>query len=261
MLKLGLWLALLGFAAAAWPAHASSFGAKEKAAKRACLNGDATKGVQILTDLYILTNDALILYNQGRCYEQNNRYEDAIGRFREFLRKAGTDSDRADAESARQHIAECEAILGRKPAESPLPQPSPVASPVLESRIIPQEPVVATPPAVRLAQRSSPASDSGAGLRVAGIATASVGLAALAAGLVLNLKANSMVKDVQGRYVGDTYSSSKNYKTGSQIAYGGGAAFLAGGVIIYYLGVQAGHTVATPVALHDGAGAILMGAF
>jgi hypothetical protein len=125
-----------------------------------------------------------------------------------------------------------------------------------------QEPVIATPLPVPFGLRStSPPREPGAGLRVAGIATASVGVAALVAGFVLNLKANGMVEDVQNHYVGGTYSSSKNYKTGSQIAYGGGAACFVGGVLIYYLGVQAGHTVATPAAFQGGAGAMLMGAF
>ena len=101
--------------------------AKESAAKRACLNGDPLKGVQILTDLYILSNDPTYLYNQGRCFEQNNRYEEAVGRFREYLRKidSSTPADKANAQSARKHIADCEALLGRKLADPDLPTRGP----------------------------------------------------------------------------------------------------------------------------------------
>jgi hypothetical protein len=68
-------------------ALAASRQAREKAAKKACLTGDPAKGVEILADLFIETNDLAFIFNQGRCFEQNLRYEDAIGRFREFLIK------------------------------------------------------------------------------------------------------------------------------------------------------------------------------
>jgi len=85
-------------------------GAQERAAKKACLIGDVAKGVEILTDLFIDTNDPTYIFNQGRCFEQNRRYEDAIARFREYLikdKKASAD-ERADAE---KHIVDCQSYL------------------------------------------------------------------------------------------------------------------------------------------------------
>jgi hypothetical protein len=69
------------------PGFAAGYQAKERAAKKACLTGDPEKGVAILADLFIDTDDLAYIFNQGRCYEQNRRYEDAIGRFREYLVK------------------------------------------------------------------------------------------------------------------------------------------------------------------------------
>ena len=233
--------------------------AKERAAKRACLNGESTKGVQILTDLYIDTSDPTYIYNQGRCYEQNNHYEEAIGRFREYLRKISstTDADKADAASAQKHITDCEALLGRKVAapappptpEPPKPQPEPTAPRLPE-------------PTVKLDQSPSPtgASPAGRGLRVAGIVTAAVGAAALAAGVALNFKANGMIDDLQNRYDSGSYSSSKHYRTMSQIGYGAGAVCLAGGALLYYLGVRGGVAVAPAVA-RGTAGVTLTGGF
>ncbi len=85
---------------------------QQKAAKRACLAGDYVTGVRILADLFLDSNDPTYLFNQGRCYEQNVRYEEAIGRFNEYLRKAPnlTATERADTEA---HIAACEAAIGR----------------------------------------------------------------------------------------------------------------------------------------------------
>ena len=85
---------------------------KERAAKKACLNGEPAKGVELLTDLYVDSNDPTYIFNQGRCFEQNDRCEDAIVRFREHLRKTigGSERDRADAE---KHIADCEILLAK----------------------------------------------------------------------------------------------------------------------------------------------------
>jgi hypothetical protein len=90
--------------------HAAGLDSKERAAKKACLNGDSAKGVSILTDLYVDTNDATYIFNQGRCLEQNSRYKDAIARFREYLRKAG-DQTEAERAAVQKHIDDCEALL------------------------------------------------------------------------------------------------------------------------------------------------------
>jgi hypothetical protein len=269
MVKLGLLISLLGLTVAAMPAMASTHDAKERAAKRACLNGDPAKGVKILTDLYIATEDPVYLFNQGRCYEQNNRYEDAIGRFREFLRKTtGTSaSDKADTDNAKKHISDCEALLGHKVTEStqtaapPPAHPAPVPPP--PPPLPPQPQPQPQRPMGTVAAYPAPVSDpsAGSGLRVAGIATAAVGVAAIVTGLVLNLEANSKVSDLQKHYDDGSYSTSKDYKTGSQIAYGAGAVCVAGGVLLYYLGLRAGNTVVAPVALQGGAAAMLTGAF
>jgi hypothetical protein len=94
---------------------------KERAAKKACLTGDADAGVAILTDLYLDSNDTTHLFNQGRCFEQNRRYEDAITRFREYLVKTKNlkDKDKAEAE---QHIATCESYIHKKAAETSAPE-------------------------------------------------------------------------------------------------------------------------------------------
>jgi hypothetical protein len=60
---------------------------QEQAAKEACATGDYRKGIDMLADLYVDTNDPVYVYNQGRCYEQNSRFEQSIERFRESLRK------------------------------------------------------------------------------------------------------------------------------------------------------------------------------
>ncbi len=57
-------------------------------------------------DLFVKTEDPVFIFNQGRCFEQNGHFEEAINRFLEYLRKAkkASGQDRADTE---RHIADC----------------------------------------------------------------------------------------------------------------------------------------------------------
>lgn len=92
---------------AAAPAQAASRQTPEKTARKACLSGDYEKGVAILSDLFVETQDPTWIFNQARCFEQNRRYEDAIARFQEYLRAAPDLASRAGLPSAdwqwRQH--------------------------------------------------------------------------------------------------------------------------------------------------------------
>jgi tetratricopeptide (TPR) repeat protein len=246
-------------------AGAANRESKERAAKRACLNGDVTKGLKILTDLYIESKDPTYLYNQGRCNEQNNRYEEALGKFREYLRKVDISSDvyKADAQSAEQHIADCEALLGRKVAD---PAAAPMANPVA-TPVAPPPPVAAVqpaPPPATVVIRQPPSASTvtpSCTLCKVGIATAAVGGAALVTGLVLDLKANSMIGDIESHYSSSTYASAKNYKTISQVGYGAGAALVIGGAVLYYLGASSSQTTVFPTAGNTHAGVALQGAF
>ncbi len=55
-------------------------------ARRACALGQLEKGIHILADLIAENNDAAAVYHQARCYQDNGRPEEALARFREFLR-------------------------------------------------------------------------------------------------------------------------------------------------------------------------------
>lgn len=240
--------------------------AQERLARRACLAGDFMKGVGILSDLFVATEDPTYIFNQGRCFEQNMRYGDAIGRFQEYLRagKHLGDSDRAEAE---KHIADCQALqvkqTSQAPASSaPLSQPAP---PVHEAS--PPPPSIAVPVVV---QEPKPAtSTSGSGLRTGGIITAAVGGAAVIGGIILNLKVNSMANDMQntpGGYSSSKESDRKAFEALGWVGYGVGAACIATGAALYIAGLRGNHgdtaRAALLPALGPGqAGAVLKGAF
>jgi hypothetical protein len=235
--------------------------AMEKAAKKACITGDVSKGIDLLGDLYVETNDPTYVYNQGRCFEQNHRWEEAVDRFREYARKVPdlTAKDRAEVDG---HIADCEAQhakLAPPPVvAAPLPLVAPTPAP--------------SPAAVNLTATSAPAAAerSGSRLRTAGIVTASVGVVALAGGMVCNLHANSLASDLDKPTGWDRgkASSRDTYETLSWIGYGVGAAALATGATLFFVGgrsnptADASTTVAlTPVLLPGFASLSLRGSY
>jgi tetratricopeptide (TPR) repeat protein len=240
-------------------ARAADRQSQERAAQKACLTGDATKGTDILADLYIDTKNPVYIYNQGRCFEQSSRYEEAIARFHEYLRKATTASpgEKSDAE---KHIADCEALLARAQARAAMAQPAePAAMPTVAPEPQPPVPILET----EQAPATQPGK-AGSGLRTAGVVTAAVGGATLIAALALNLKVNGMIQDLRHDYDKNDESSSKTYKTLSQVGYGVGAALVAGGAVLYYLGRRAGaraRLAVLPSFAAGTAGAVLQGAF
>jgi hypothetical protein len=78
---------LLCLTAKAWAAPADD-DARAGEAKKLCAAGQVTDGVAILAELFARTGDVDYVYNQGRCYQQNNRPDESIARFREYLRRA-----------------------------------------------------------------------------------------------------------------------------------------------------------------------------
>ena len=229
-----------------------------RSARKACLAGDYAKGVSILSDLFLDTKDAMFIYNQGRCLEQNGRFEDAIYRFEEYLR-VGTDLSEADKQETQKHIVDCRDQLAKPPVQRPVAASAQT-----------QSPVVGQPPSPSMVERGNPQpmAESGRGIRTAGILTAGVGGAALLAGVVLNLKANSIASSYQDRggYTQGKESDCKTYEALGWVGYGVGAACVATGAVLYLLGRKAGasdsSTVAVLPAFAPGqAGAVLKGAF
>jgi hypothetical protein len=169
------WVLVFVLAMMALPAaQAAGNEAQKREAKTACMLGDTNKGVALLVELYVSTGDPIYVFNQGRCFEQNGKYEEAILRFREFQRK-NADAGRGPDLVAEQHMADCQALLDKQKAAAPVPvatQPAPAATPaagsppVTEAKAAPDVPPSAqpVPPAVLSA---SPAPFAAAPLQAA----------------------------------------------------------------------------------------------
>jgi len=258
-------------------AQAGGKESKERAAKTACLSGDAAKGVALLAELYVSTNDITYLFNQGRCFEQNGRYADAIIRFREYLGK-NKDAGNATDPVAERHLADCQTLLDK---QTPQPvAPVPAAKPVTDlppaaptEQVAPAAKTEATAPAPAsapppdLTQPAPATGTRGAGLRIGGIAAMAVGAAGIATGVILNMKANSLASDLEKSNT--SYSRSKEstrstYQTFGWVGYGAGAACVVGGAIVYFLGHNQGQSTQValiPTVEPGQVGAVVQGAF
>jgi hypothetical protein len=235
---------------------------QEKAARKACLTGDYATGVSILADLFVEHTTPVYVYNQGRCLEQNSRYKDAIAKFEEYLRIGETATlDPADRASAVKHIEDCKAKIAEE-NKSQVVAPQPVAPPVPQAD--------ANPQIVERTRTEAEPSKGGKGLVVGGIVMGSVGVAAVVAGVVFNLKANSLADEMQNTV--DAYTSGKNsthdtYKTLAWVGYGVGAACIATGAVLLAVGASrsdssAENKVALVPTLGPGqAGVLLRGGF
>lgn len=257
---------LVAFAAV--PAFAATKQAQERAARKACLGGDYTKGVNILADLFVDTKDPTYIFNQGRCFEQNHRYEDAISRFEEYLRVPDANLNAADRAAAEKHIADCKDRLPpdqSRSSQASLPQPfvPPPSVASAESRSTAESPT----PMVVQPDTHTASAGAGSGLRVVGIIAVSVGVVAVAAGVVFNLKSNSIVNqwETSPTYPKDQ-SAEKTYRNLAWAGYGVGAACVVTGAILYGVGLKAGGSSSNNVALLPAfgpgqAGAMLTGGF
>jgi hypothetical protein len=260
--RIAIVTALLATGLSALPvARASDKGSREREAKRACLNGEVDVGVKLLTDLYVDSNDPTYIFNQGRCFEQNARYEDAIRRFREYLRKVRKASaeEKADVE---KHVADCQALMqkeGQKEGEK-LDQDAATATPALASPSLPAAPIMQPTAGAVVQLDGNSRSGGGSGLRIGGVIALSAGAAALVTGIALNLKYNSMTRDLKSYYDKGSASTSLSYKDWSQVCYVAGAALAVGGGLMYYLGWRAGRVTVAPMTTAGTFGLAVLGA-
>jgi hypothetical protein len=241
MPRLGQLAALTVILLTASLAHAESREAMERAARKACLSGDVTKGVELLSDLFLDTRDPTHIFNQARCFEQNNRCEEAIGRFREYLRKAPVLSPEVRADTEK-HIADCQALLAQKAA--PVPGDQGTEQPDAKTDAGPG-PGVATlqalpAPQPDLSSGVAPAAHPGRGLRIAGITCGLVGLASVGAGIYFYTQAQYYSDKVANQAVRNPSdeSAGRRAETMQWVFYSVGGAALATGTVLYLLGRQ-----------------------
>lgn len=190
---------------------------------------------------YDLSGLAGLLYNVAQSYRLGGERAKAVVAYRAFLEKA---PEHPLAAVARGHL---EALEGELAAEQPAEEPPPAP------RRPPRSDVVAAPP--------PPAPARGRGLRVAGLVSGGVGLVALGAALhygIVARKASDAISDNDegwSRSLLDRYDEGESAERRMFVLTGVGAAALAAGGVLYYLGWRADRAEVVPVTPAGGAGA------
>ena len=274
---------------------------REVQARRDCLTGNYESGTALLAKLFAETGSPNFVYNQARCYKQNARPDEAIQRFREYLRIAGDLGAEEKAEVER-HIGECQAMQAqpeRQPitpptvpptvpgpegqAATPMAEPFPAFAPAVAPSApaswaaAPSAPLPAgttIPPGLAPAVAQvppAPPENAGSGMRAFGIVIGAIGVGALVAGVVLSLEANHIATELNSDPT--TYDRSKDnqgrlYGNLQWVGYGAGGACLLLGALLYYVGYQGPQTAAAgptvsllPAISGSQAGAALQGRF
>jgi hypothetical protein len=221
---------LLASGNAAWAKN--KLDSLERSAKKACASGDYAKGADILADLYVRTDDATFIFNQGRCYEQNHQWVRAIDRFREYLVKA-VNNDHGTVAEVEKHVEKCKMYLSEdeaKPIGPPSAQPQVT---VAASPPPPPPPSREAPNTMTVAPLSPPQARTKSPLPAVGIVVGIAGVASLVTAVVLNIKANDYAN------AGDE-SNQKSYRNAALGCYGIGAGALTTGIVMYIVGHKNG---------------------
>jgi hypothetical protein len=135
---------------------APAFGAEKDPrvfqAQKDCLSGKTDSGVALLAELYAENHDPNYIYNQARCYEQAARPEDALNRFREYLRVAKKlpAAEKADVE---KHMEECRVLAAEQERSREKKVVAPIAPPAASVVAAPE----ATPAPLPLPAATGPA--------------------------------------------------------------------------------------------------------
>jgi hypothetical protein len=201
---------------------------REIEARKECAAGRVGKGIDLLAELLAETGDFNHIYNQGRCYEENGRIDEAILRFREYLRKAST-LDRADVEEARQHIRELEDQKARRSGSAP-------------------------PPDAGLSDSAARPTGGSSTRRTAALVAGAVGLGGVGLGVAAGLRTHSLAGDVEKQYDAGKESSGRSSAKLQWLGYGIGAAGLATAAVLLLIGEpDGGRTLSLAPAVSGGA--------
>ncbi len=247
-------------------AQAAPVTARELRARQDFAAGRYEEAVEIFAELYAKTADPIFLRNIARCYQKQNRADEAIASFREYLNKARklsagekeeVESYIRDLEASRTppkpaeavpppHAAEpapaaTEAPPARATAPAPHPAATESAAPTTTERRAPSEvasraPSAGLPPGTQLRAGAQPAAHGGGSVSVPGVVLTIAGAAVMGGGVAFGLAARSAATAVAKQYDPDRESAGKRDATLQWIGYGVGAAALVTGVILLVRG-------------------------
>jgi hypothetical protein len=211
---------------------------------------DYDHAIEAWKQAYVLASAPILLYNIGQAYRLKGDCTSALRFYANYEREAGAEVDKVSLDEAR---ARC----NPQPTGANQPPTFPVS---------PQPPSAATLHAVDLDHHPPPHEEAdGSGKKTAGLVTVAGGAVLVGVGLYLEHVASedaSKVSGFRGQWTqtqADWQSSGQTASTWGAITTGAGVAALAGGAVLYYLGMRTDR-VDVAVTAH-GAGVSWAGSF
>ena len=255
-----LLLALVGHASTAIADPASEEARRHFQAGTAAFNlGEFKAAADEYKAAYKLRPDPVFLYNIGQAYRMANDYEQALFFYRSYLHNTPSAPNRKEVEERIRVLEEQRAKIEQPPNSPQTPSgETSVPSPATTTTTTATPPAPTPTPTPAAAPSPSPAttSERAAGspkLRLAGIVTASVGVAALAAGIGLFVVGRQAAdsQNRAGTFDPTAESHAQAFQPAGVALLVSGGVLTAGGVTLFVLG-RRGQAERTTTAARDG---------
>jgi tetratricopeptide (TPR) repeat protein len=234
--------------------------------------GKFPEAIEEFEKAYELRSEPIFLYNIAQSHRQNNAPQRAIFFYRRYLEADPNVKNRADIE---KRIKDMETQLNAQKEKenanltpAPAPQPNLLPQPTYTTQPIPGEGTGTSQPVTVITQppSPSPSGNEGRGLRIAGLITGSVGVAAVVTGIILGVHATSLHDEAfKNEYNHDKEESSKSFRTMSWVTIGVGSAAVVTGGVLLILGIRSKNSSSSigfaPILAPGTGGAALFGQF
>jgi hypothetical protein len=236
-------------------------------ARRACAAGRVEQGIELLAQIIAETGDPNAVYNQARCYQGNGRSEQALARFREYLRIAEGILPRERAR-VRRFIGELEREVESRRRRGLAPAPPP-PSPPPEAALLPPPP---DPIGLRAQAAPDPSVTRRHTLRVVALATAAAAVVPIAGAVLFAVQAQRIESEIENQTsplspadFDRKVQKGRRAATLQWVGVGLSGAMLAGAGTLYLLSRRNAEPAAPRVTLAPfvagGGGALLSGRF
>jgi tetratricopeptide (TPR) repeat protein len=200
--------------------------------------GDYDRAIMEFSAAYELSPRPVLLFNLGAAYRRRAESQHYLADLRQALedyqRYLEAEPNGKGADDARAYVAILQKEIEARSAPPPV-EPSPqLPVPAPPPALAPPPSAVATPPA-----RDEPiVEDAHRSFRIAGLASAGVGVALVGAGVFFALQARSLDADLgalAGRWDQDLYDRAHAAQRNAVIGLAGGGVAIAGGAVLYFV--------------------------
>ena len=211
--------------------------------------GDYDAAIGLYSKAYELVPHPLLLFNLAQANRLAGRIDQALAFYQRYL---DAEPQGAQAKTAREFVAELNARKAedvrkadeaRKTEEARKAEEARAAEARGEdarkaesmSKAQPPRSVVTTAPSTELTS-SSPAQTPGRNLRLAGLATGSVGVVSLIVGTGFGVRAHRLAKELSTQYDEDKTHDLDRANVIAGLGWVGGAVLVGAGATLYWLG-------------------------